>query len=95
VMQTVLACAGVAAGVSSFVVGGTSTWLVGAALLLLVVPFTLLVLMPTNRALLAPDRDRSSSETRALLERWGRLHHVRTVLGAAAALVFVSLQAGG
>jgi len=49
--------------------------LIGAA-----VPFTLIVIMPTNHKLLAADRDAASAETRSLLDRWGRLHAVRTAL---------------
>jgi hypothetical protein len=44
--------------------------------------------MPTNKQLLSPGRDLASSETRALLEKWGRLHAVRSLLSFAAALVF-------
>ena len=40
--------------------------------------------MPTNQRLLATERDSISAETRVLLERWGRLHAVRTVLSLVA-----------
>jgi Domain of unknown function (DUF1772) len=52
------------------------------------VPFTLVVIFPTNHRLLAPDLDPDSAESRALLERWGTLHAVRSVLGT---LAFVAL----
>jgi hypothetical protein len=45
------------------------------------VPVTLVVIMPTNHALLAAGRGPATAETRTLLERWGRLHAVRSVLG--------------
>ena len=47
---------------------------------LVVVPFTLIVIKPTNDELLASGRDLASAGTRALLERWGRLHAVRSFL---------------
>jgi hypothetical protein len=54
-----------------------------------VVPFTLIVIRPTNTRLLDPHRDRRSAETRDLLESWGRLHLVRSVLGVVASILFV------
>ena len=55
-----------------------------------VVTFTLLVIRPTNHKLLATQRDAVSSETQALLERWGRLHAVRTVLSLSATILMLS-----
>jgi uncharacterized membrane protein len=83
-MQVPLAVTGLLAGCLAWVAGGGMAWLVAGLLIGSVVPFTLLVIFPTNNALLAPDRDPGSSETRALLERWGRLHGVRTVLSLGA-----------
>jgi hypothetical protein len=54
-----------------------------------VVPFTLLAVMPTNNQLLAPGRDLSSTETRSLLEKWGRLHAVRSALSFLASIVYL------
>jgi Domain of unknown function (DUF1772) len=71
--------------------GGSAGWIVAALLIGLVVPFTLLIIMPTNQALLSPGRDLSSAETRFLLERWGRLHAVRTGLSVAATLLYLWL----
>ena len=67
------------------------TWLAAGLLLGAVVPFTLIVIMPTNRKLLEPTRDLDSTETRALLMHWNRLHAVRSVLGLAA----FAIAAGG
>jgi hypothetical protein len=51
-------------------------------------------IMPTNRALLASDRDLRSVDTRTLLERWAKLHAVRTVLSLVATLLYVYLALG-
>ena len=88
VMQASLAIVSLLSGVAAWSLGGGAMWLVGAALIGLVVPFTFIVIMPTNKQLLSPGRDLSSSETRALLEKWGRLHAVRSLLSFVAALVF-------
>ena len=66
-------------------------WLVGAVFIGLVVPFTFIAIMPTNHQLLTPGRDLASSETRALLEKWGKLHAVRSVLSFVASVVYVGL----
>jgi hypothetical protein len=63
-------------------------WLIGGLLLLANWPFTLLVILPVNRRL--ESMAQPDGETRALLERWGRLHAVRTALGAAALAVMLA-----
>jgi hypothetical protein len=90
-LQAPLAMLSLLCGVAVWLLGGGRGWLVAAVLVGAVVPFTLLVIMPTNHRLLAPDRDLSSSETRELLIRWGRLHAVRTLLGLAAAAGYLWL----
>jgi hypothetical protein len=69
--------------------GGGQLWLWAAILILAVVPFTLFVIRPTNTRLLDPHRDRRSSETRMLLESWGRLHSIRSVLSVVASFLYV------
>jgi len=64
-------------------------WFVGAILILANWPYTLLGILPTNRALKAIAENDAGPRSRALLEKWGRLHAVRTVLGIAATLVFL------
>jgi hypothetical protein len=88
VMQASLAIVSLLTGVAAWLLGGGAMWLVGAVLIGLVVPFTFVAIMPTNKQLLTPGRDLASSETRALLVRWGRLHAVRSLLSFAATLVF-------
>jgi Domain of unknown function (DUF1772) len=45
--------------------------------------------MPVNRTLDATPLQNANAATRALIERWGRLHAVRTILGMLAAAVFL------
>jgi hypothetical protein len=52
-------------------------------------PYTLLAIMPTNRRLKAVSPAEAGAPTSALLERWARLHAIRTVLGFAATLIFL------
>ena len=83
-MQAPLAVIGLLSAVAAWWIGAGTVWLAAGLLLGAVVPFTFLVIMPTNQQLLNPSRDRDSSETRALLEHWARLHAVRSVLGLTA-----------
>ena len=90
-MQAPLALLSLLAGTAASLMGGGAGWLGAAVLIGAVVPFTFVVILPTNHALLAPDRDLASDETRALLERWARLHAVRTALSLAATVVYLVL----
>lgn len=90
-MQAPLALLSLLAGTAASLMGGGAGWLGAAVLIGAVVPFTFVVILPTNHALLAPDRDLASDETRALLERWARLHAVRTALSLAATAVYLVL----
>jgi hypothetical protein len=51
-------------------------------------PYTLRIIMPTNRQLEAAISG-GDRETRERLMRWGQLHAVRSVLGAAATVVYL------
>jgi Anthrone oxygenase len=88
-MQAPLAVISFLAGVAVWLLGSGLLWLIGAVLIGLVVPFTLIAVMPTNNQLLAPGRDLSSAETRSLLEKWGRLHAVRSALSFLASIVYL------
>ena len=63
-------------------------WLVGAGLIFANWPYTLLVILPVNKRLEATAADAADAETRRLIEVWGRLHAVRSALGAAATIVY-------
>jgi uncharacterized membrane protein len=89
VMQASLAAIGFAAATAAWLMGASSCWLVGGIFLGSVIPFTLIAIMPTNRKLLQPDLDKESELTLRLLEKWGRLHAVRTLLSLIAFLIFL------
>jgi hypothetical protein len=95
VMQAPLAVISFLAGVVAWLLGGGLLWLIGAVLIGLVVPFTFIAVMPTNHQLLAPGRDLSSVETRSLLEKWGRLHAVRSALSFLASIMYLVSIFGG
>jgi len=88
-MQASLAVLGSLAGMLAWLGSGESAWMWGALALFSVVPFTLLAIMPTNRRLLDPTREPDSPETAALLDRWGRLHAVRSAAGLLSFVLFV------
>lgn len=75
-----LAIISLAAGLTAAVTTARWPWAVGAVAVGIAVPYTLLVIMPTNRQLLAPEF-LGQPEAARLLDRWGRLHWVRSVLG--------------
>jgi len=94
IMQVALAVIATLAGLAQWLTGGEAAWLLGVILIVAVIPFTLVVILPTNKRLLEPGRDLGSTETRQLLEAWGRLHAVRSALSVAATLAFLYALAG-
>lgn len=90
-MQVPLAVVSTVAGVVSWFMTNEMLWLFGALLIFTVIPFTLIVLMPTNKILLDPGIDRTSATTHALLEKWGTLHGVRSILSFIASSIFLFL----
>ena len=88
-MQAPLAILSFLAGCTAWFLGGGAAWLIAALLIGVVVPFTLIVIKPTNDELLAAGRDLASAETRALLESWGRLHAVRSLLSVLSTVVML------
>jgi Domain of unknown function (DUF1772) len=93
-MQAPLAVMSLVCGVAVWLMSGGAGWLVAAILIGLVVPFTFVGIMPTNKSLLSRGRDLASPDTRALLERWGRLHAVRTALSLVATVLYLWLLSG-
>ncbi|MGH6835475.1 MAG: DUF1772 domain-containing protein [Methylocella sp.] len=93
-MQAPLAIIGFLLGIIAARSAMDWRWLAGALLLLANWPFTLIVIMPTNKLLTAIEPHRAGPSSRELIEKWGRLHAVRSALGAAATTLFLwaSLQ---
>jgi uncharacterized membrane protein len=89
VMQVTLALVATVGGVAMWFLDGSLLWLVGSLVIVDVIPFTLVVIFPTNNRLLEQGRDPRSAETRELLEKWGRLHVVRSGLGLIATVVYL------
>lgn len=89
IMQAGLALIG---GVLAFAVWWTSLnllWLIGGLVLLANWPFTLVAVMKVNKALEAIGRGDGGGESGVLLQRWGRLHAIRCLLGAGATLIML------
>ena len=87
IMQAALALVSSVLGVVAFAHHKDWRWLLGAIVILAAWPWTLLVIMPVNRRLKTADV--GQGEIRSLVERWGRLHAVRSALGLAATLLYL------
>ncbi len=93
-IQSGLAVAGGAAGLIVGYLSADWRWFAGSILLLANWPFTLFVIMPVNKRLMAMRERDAGAESRAMLMQWGKLHNVRSVLGAATMLLFAWALAG-
>jgi len=87
-MQAPLALIGTVLGLVAWWQSRNWLWLAGSVSLVTPWPFTLLVIRPTNDTLLATEPQQAGPNSRALIEKWGRLHAVRSVLGVLAAILF-------
>ena len=87
-IQAALAMLGGVAGVVAW--HGVGDWrlLAGGLVLLANWPWTMVAIMPVNKRLMAMPEGEAGAESRALLERWGGLHAVRSGLGAGAVVLF-------
>jgi hypothetical protein len=93
-LQAPLAMLSFVSGTAAWLLGADVGWFVAACCIGIVVPFTLVVVMPTNRQLLDPGRALAPAETRSLLQKWNKLHAVRTALSLAASIIYVCLLHG-
>ena len=89
VMQAPLAVVGFVLGLAAWWQMGHVGWAIGALLMIANWPVTFLLIMPTNNRLMTTEISAAGPESRAMIERWGKLHAVRTALGLAASLTFL------
>jgi hypothetical protein len=94
-MQASLAIIGFLLGVIAARADMEWRWLAGALVLLANWPFTLIVVLPTNKLLMETPPQNAGPKSRELIRVWGRLHAVRSGLGATATVLFLwaSIQA--
>jgi hypothetical protein len=89
IMQASLAVIGGIFGILEWLVTGNLIWLAGGVVLLANWPFTLVMIMPVNNTLDATPPVHANARTRELVEQWGRLHAVRSTLGALSVALFL------
>jgi hypothetical protein len=89
VMQGALSLIGFALGVTAWWRGGGWLWLLGGLVLLANWPYTFWQVMPLNRRLMAFVPGSTEVQLHALVKEWGRLHAVRSALGALACLLLL------
>jgi hypothetical protein len=88
-MQGSLAVVSTLLGLAAFWFDGDRRWVLGAALIFANWPYTLLIIKPINTALSSTGEGDESDATRWLIEKWGTLHAVRSLLGCAAVLAYL------
>jgi Domain of unknown function (DUF1772) len=91
-MQAPLAIVGALSAVGAAVTESRKEWLLVAAALGSVVPLTLLAIHPTNERLLDPTIEDDLPRAEAQLERWNRLHALRTLAGGTAFISALRLR---
>ena len=89
VMQASLAVLGFLFSAIAWFAGANVLVLVAGILLGSVAPFTLIVIMPINNRLLALNVEKDAEEAGVLLDRWNKLHMVRSALSLAALTIFL------
>jgi len=89
IMQASLALISAIFGAVAFWQSANWAWLVAALVIFANWPYTLLAIRPTNNILHRVDDVRADQSTRKLIERWGVLHAIRSVLGAVATLAYL------
>jgi hypothetical protein len=88
-MQAGLALVGSVLGLAAYFRDGGWLWVLGALVLLSAWPVTLVLIKPTNDALHAIQVTAANADTRHMVEKWGRLHALRSTVGAAATILYL------
>jgi hypothetical protein len=88
-LQAPLSLVGCVLGLVAWWQIGDWRWLAGGIAIVSPWPWTLIVIRPVNNELLATDVSKAGAHTRALIEKWGRLHLGRVGFGVAATLLFL------
>ena len=88
-IQAPLAVLGFVLGIAAWWQTGHVGWAVGGILMLANWPFTMFAIMPINNQLIGMDPSEAGPQSRAMMQRWGSLHAVRTALGFTAATAFL------
>ena len=96
-MQAPLVVIGAVLGAAAWWQSRDWLWLAGAVVFLSAWPYTLFVIFPTNNALLAVSPADAGPRERALVEKWGHLNAVRSLIGLLTTILFLwaSLRAPG
>jgi hypothetical protein len=88
-MQAPLAVVGFLLGLLAWWQTNDWRWALGALVLIANWPYTLFIILPTNTQLGAIEPTHAGPTSRALVEKWGRLHAIRSVFGVVATLLFL------
>jgi hypothetical protein len=88
-MQAPLAVVGFLLGLLAWWQTNDWRWALGALVLIANWPYTLFVILPTNTQLETIEPTHAGPASRALVERWGRLHAIRSGLSVIATLLFL------
>jgi Domain of unknown function (DUF1772) len=88
-MQASLAIIGFSLGLIALRSAMDWRWVAGAFVLLANWPFTLIAILPTNKLLMEIPPQNAGPKSRELTKKWGRLHAVRSMLGATATVLFL------
>jgi len=88
-MQAPLALAAGLLGLAACWQSGDARWFLGAVFMIANWPLTFALIMPLNRRLTGTAPDGAGAETVSDIARWGRLHGLRSVLGALGTATFL------
>lgn len=89
IMQASLAILGFIFSLMAWLIGSNIWWLLGGIALGLVVPYTFMAIMPVNKRLLSPEIAAHTENMRFLLEKWNKLHLIRSLLSTIALIIFL------